>query len=185
MITVTQRAVPSYNVRMTNADAWDPEFMSNGFLFQAQDAERYLSEVRRKVRSNSSYQCVLDDHLARFCVLNYLHGRTFLSSRQTLLKELKRLAAVPFAAPTEAYSPERFEHFRQQYLAQLISRFGEEKPQAKGCFGIMQPRVISSIKRFAKSCVVVGVAETVKAASLISGVPSSGGNGFGAPKCKG
>jgi hypothetical protein len=125
MITVTQRTDPSYNVRMTNEDAWDAESISNGFLFQAEDAERYLSEVRWKVRSNPSYQCVLDEHLARFYVFNYLHGRTFLSSRQALLKELKRLAAVPIDAPTEAYSPERFEHFRQQYLAQLISRFGE------------------------------------------------------------
>jgi hypothetical protein len=108
---------------MTNADPWNPDLIGNEFLFQAGDAERYLSEVRRKVGVNPSYQCILDEHLARFYVFNFLRDRTFLCSREALLKELTRLAAGPFDAPAQAYNPERFEHFRQQYLAQLISRF--------------------------------------------------------------
>lgn len=117
---------------MTNADPWNPDLISSEFLFQAEDAERYLSEVRRKVRANPSYQCILDEHLARFYVFNYLYDRTFLCSREALMKELKRLAGVPCDAPAEAYDPVRFEHFRQQYLGHLISRFGPGQLEANG-----------------------------------------------------
>ena len=130
--TVTNRSILSYNVAMSAADPWNPAFISNGFLFQAEDADRYLSQVGRKVRISPSYRFIFDEHLARFYVFNYLHGRHFLSSREALLKELKRLSAAPFPAPAEAYDPERFEHFRKQYLAQLISRFGRVERHANG-----------------------------------------------------
>jgi len=68
---------------------WDEKALSSEFLTQAQDAERYLGEVRRKVKRNRSYERVFDEHLARFYVFNYIHGRTFLSTRQALLRELK------------------------------------------------------------------------------------------------
>lgn len=105
---------------------WNSDAVSQQFLVQAEDAERYLQEVRVKVKSNSSYQHVHDEHLARFYVFNYLHGRTFLASRDALLKELQSMAAHAIPAPREAYEGERFGRYRQQYVNLLISQFSSE-----------------------------------------------------------
>jgi len=50
--------------------AWNSETISEQFLAQAKDAERYIREVRVKVNTNSSYQHIYDDHLARYYVFN-------------------------------------------------------------------------------------------------------------------
>jgi hypothetical protein len=61
---------------------WNPEDLSVRYRHQAEDAERYLAEVRRKVKGNRSYEHVFDQQVARFYVFNHLHGRTFLESRR-------------------------------------------------------------------------------------------------------
>jgi hypothetical protein len=101
---------------------WNAEALSKRFLAHAEDAESYLKEVRVKVKTNSSYQHIHDDHLARYYVFNHMHGRTFLASSDALLKVLHSMATDP-PAPREAYDQETFEHYRQQYLTQLISEF--------------------------------------------------------------
>jgi hypothetical protein len=105
---------------------WNAEALSRRFLAQAVSAEQYLQEVRIKVKTNPSYQNIHDDYLARYYVFNYLHGRTFLASSNALLKELKSMAVHSTPAPREAYEQERFEHYRQQYIAQLINEFSSE-----------------------------------------------------------
>ena len=104
-------------------DKWDKGALSKQFLFQAEDAERYLRQVRIKVKSNKSYECVHDEHLARFYVYNYLHGRTFLISRKELLDELRSLANTPLRTPHDAYDAQRFESYRQSYIAELMRQF--------------------------------------------------------------
>lgn len=105
---------------------WNSDVVSQQFLAQAKNAERYLQEVRMKVKSNLSYQHVYDEHLARFYVYNYLHGRLFLASRAALLKELQSMATHPIPASLKAYDDERFGTYRQQYLDHLIEQFSSE-----------------------------------------------------------
>ncbi|ERJ19973.1 hypothetical protein SSPSH_000837 [Salinisphaera shabanensis E1L3A] len=102
---------------------YDKESISRGFLRRAEDAERYLREVRAKLKDNPSYKHVHDDHLAKFYVYNYLHGRTFLESESMLVAELGRLQALDFPAPREAFSSERFELYRQAYLNEVLTSF--------------------------------------------------------------
>jgi hypothetical protein len=104
-------------------EKWDTDAVSRQFLFQAEDADRYLRQVQNKVKSNRAYECVYDEHLARFYVYNYLHGRTFLISRKALLDELRSLANTTLSAPHDAYDPQRFERYRQSYIAEIINQF--------------------------------------------------------------
>lgn len=103
---------------------WDPEALTRRFLHQAEDAERYLAEVRGKVKSNPSYQHVYDEHMARFYVFNYLHGRTFLESRNSLLQELQSILTAQVPSP-DVYDKERFETYRRRYIEQLIEEFSK------------------------------------------------------------
>jgi hypothetical protein len=61
---------------------WNSEELSAQYRHQAEDAERYLAEVRGKLKRSRSYEHVFDEHMARFYVYNYLHGRTFLESKR-------------------------------------------------------------------------------------------------------
>jgi hypothetical protein len=59
-----------------------------------------------------------------FFVFNYLHGRTFLSSRKELVKELQRM--LDFACPgSGAYEAAEFERFRRMYIQRLITEYTE------------------------------------------------------------
>jgi len=104
-------------------DKWDMNALSNRFLSQVEDTERYLEEVKFKVKSNKSYEHIYDEHLAKFYVYNYLHGRTFLVSCENLLKELKSMAINPLRAPNDAYDAQRFENYYHRYINNLIEEF--------------------------------------------------------------
>lgn len=108
-------------------DTYDPTSASKSFAAAAEEAERYLREVRCKLKTNRSYEHVHDDHLAKFYVFNYLHGRPFLASREAFLSELTRLKSSAFPPPSEVFAPERFERHRQAYLGDLIRRYGGEE----------------------------------------------------------
>ena len=107
---------------MNDSFSWSPSGENDYFLRGAQEAERYAQEVRGKVTSNPSYKRVHDEHLAKFYVYNYLHGRTCLSSRDELLAELKRMLELS-VSDTSAYDADQFERFRVSYINELIRRY--------------------------------------------------------------
>jgi len=105
---------------------WNLEELSARYLHQAEDAERYLAEVRGKLKRNRSYEHVFDEHIARFYVYNYLHGRTFLQTREELLRELE---AMKYGAPPvgpEVFDRERFERHYRMYLEGEIKTIFEK-----------------------------------------------------------
>lgn len=106
---------------------WDAEAISKLFLSEAESEDQRVSEMADKARKNKSLQPVFDRHLARYYVYNYLQGRTFLFSRETLLDELRALAKTTFATPREAFDAERFEQFRQQHIVSLINDLGAKQ----------------------------------------------------------
>ncbi len=102
---------------------WDQEAIDKFFISEAQNADVHLNEIARKVEANRSYERIYDQHLARYYVYNYLQGRSFLVARETLLDELRALTKVRFTTPHDAYDEQRFEEFRQHYIAELIRNF--------------------------------------------------------------
>ena len=102
-------------------EKWDKNQVSIRFLRQAEDAERYLQEIKGKVESQPTYEHLFDEHLARFYVYNYLHGRTFLSSERELLSELQRMLEYD-VNPNECYDIEWFERLRKTYINQEITK---------------------------------------------------------------
>ena len=101
-------------------ELWNQNQISKDFLHQAEDAERYLSEIRMKVKSNPAYEDLIDDHLARFYVYNYLHGRSFLSSKKGLLSALQKMLRFE-VKPRDCYDLEKFESSRKQYINHEIT----------------------------------------------------------------
>lgn len=45
---------------------WDVDRLSQEFLVQAENAKRYLNEVRRKLHQTKSYELIFDETLATF-----------------------------------------------------------------------------------------------------------------------
>lgn len=78
-------------------ESWDTKAVHEHFLRAATEKDRYLSEVRNKVKSGQAYESIYDQTLAEFYVYNFFHGRTHLSSREAFLDALGDLevAAVP------------------------------------------------------------------------------------------
>jgi hypothetical protein len=105
---------------------WNSEELSARYLHQAEDAERYLAEVRGKLKRNRSYEHVFDEHMARFYVYNYLHGRTFLQTREELLRELEAMKRGKLPADPEVFDRERFERHYRTYVEGEIRRISEK-----------------------------------------------------------
>lgn len=101
---------------------WNQNELSQQFLSAAQNAEMYLAEITPKAKDNSAYRHLYDEHLAKFFVFNYLHGRTFLSSPKELVIELQRMLNI--ACPgSGAYDAVEFERFRRLYIQQLMTEY--------------------------------------------------------------
>jgi hypothetical protein len=104
---------------------WDSEELSVRYRHQAEDAERYLAEVRGKLKRSRSYEHVFDEHMARFYVFNYLHGRTFLETRKALLQELEAMKRGELRAESEVFDRERFERYYRTYIEQVITEISK------------------------------------------------------------
>lgn len=100
---------------------WNPQELSARYLHQAQDAERYLREVRGKLKRNPSYEHVFDEHMARFYVYNHLHERTFLDTREALLKELEAMRRGELPRDPEVFDRERFERNYRMYVERVVA----------------------------------------------------------------
>ena len=94
---------------------WNVEQLSRSYRRQAEEAERYCKEVRGKISVSPSYKAIFDEHVAKFSVYNYLHGRTFLSSKAELLSELRRMLSFS-ASSSECFDEARFETYRRMYI---------------------------------------------------------------------
>lgn len=99
---------------------WDIESISHSFLIAAQMSENYLNEIKPKLSSRPTYELLFDEHLATFYVYNYLHGRTFLESKNSLLNELSRMKENPNIA-SEAIDKERYLNFYIKIIDSIIS----------------------------------------------------------------
>lgn len=102
---------------------WDRDALHRRFLMMAQNAEHRLNETRAKVRTNTSYKSFFDAALAEFYVYNRLHGRTWLESRQELLRALKETLNGPTPSTNEPFDKELFAQFWRNILKSLIEEF--------------------------------------------------------------
>jgi hypothetical protein len=109
----------------TREEGWNPESLSREFLATAEEAERYLSELRAKLQLTKSYEPIYDETLAKFYVFNYFHGRTFLQTRRSLLSALREFMAFNPEKPNDVFDFERFLAFRKNITQGLIRRFQE------------------------------------------------------------
>lgn len=113
------------------SETWNDNQLSNRFQFCAEKAEQYLRELPDKIRRNSSYERIYDETLAEYYVYNYLHGKTFLSSRFTLLRELRemKMQNIPMREKRgedsfgQVYNAEGFSDSRLRLIDSLISEF--------------------------------------------------------------
>jgi hypothetical protein len=104
-------------------ERWNPESMSRSFISAAEDAERYMKQCKSKVAQTDRYKELHDEHLAKFYVYNYLHGRTFLETREQFLAELREMVAADYPAPHEAFDPNTFTTWRKSYIQNLIDAY--------------------------------------------------------------
>ena len=80
------------------------------YQVRAEEACRYATECRRKAKENAEYETLHDEYLAKYHVLNYLHGRTFTHNPKELARALNSLRAnAPF--PSKVFSQERFLYY--------------------------------------------------------------------------
>ena len=101
---------------------WDPKAMSERFLVQAQEAERYSKEAKGKMSRTDTYQKLFDEHWARFYVFDALHISAYLASREQLLVCLNQMLQnkpTPFGACDADY----FEDQRLKCINQLIAQY--------------------------------------------------------------
>ncbi|MDP8212794.1 MAG: hypothetical protein P9X22_05835 [Candidatus Zapsychrus exili] len=102
---------------------WNPNEISKQFKFIADKAERYLLEVKEKMKDRKTYEAIHDEYLAKISVYCYLYGRTFLKTRESFVSELKRMLNNSREPLSEALNSERFIMYWKSYVKQLLSQY--------------------------------------------------------------
>ena len=100
---------------------WNADELSRSFKARAVKADRYLLELREKIRRNDSYKVISDQTLAEFYVYDPLWERTFLATRELLLAELAEMKEAD-PNPPQAYDRGMFRDAYDNTLADLIKR---------------------------------------------------------------
>lgn len=93
----------------------DPNYQA-----RAEEAFRYATECRRKAKENAGYETLHDEHLAKFYVLDHLHGRTFTHNPKELAKALNSLRANA-PSPHEVFSQERFLYYYNREVDAVLN----------------------------------------------------------------
>ncbi|HEX8830088.1 MAG TPA: hypothetical protein VF705_02925 [Longimicrobium sp.] len=102
---------------------WDVESVSRSFQYRADSTDRYLQEIRPKVQDRPAYEIVYDMHLAEFWVYNYLHGKTFLQNRETLVAELSRMLAAGPPEGARAFDRNAFAQYWRNEVTAVLTKF--------------------------------------------------------------
>lgn len=93
--------MPSIESELFGGAVWDQKRLHEYFLHLAQERERYMGELKGKLKHSPAYEAIFDQTLAEFYVYNHFHGRTFLSSREEFLRALGELEVLP--VPNDGY----------------------------------------------------------------------------------
>jgi len=106
---------------MTTISDWDWQAVSRGFFKVAQEAYRYASDCRANIAADPGNQKIHDDHMAKFAVYSHLYDKSFLSRREDLVAELRRMIGDPVTQrPTGVADMEFFEKSRVAWIRKLI-----------------------------------------------------------------
>jgi hypothetical protein len=108
-------------------DGWNPAALSREFLLKAENAERYLMKLRTKLDCGEFYKTMYDETLADLYVYNYLHGRTFLKTKNSLLAALREFIVIDGLRPYDVFDFELFLMFRKNNVKCLIDRFKRDR----------------------------------------------------------
>ena len=93
---------------------WNAKAVSERFRAHAEELERRILELRAKLSASPVYEFDLDVALGEFYVYNYIHGKTFLGSRESFCAELDSLLLSQSPLPSGAVDPKRAAlHYRR------------------------------------------------------------------------
>ncbi len=98
----------SESVKLKPQNDWSVLKISQSYEHAALEAERYLMKCKERAKTRDGYKKLHDEHVAKYYLYNYLHGRTFLESSGTLWSELNRLLSSPPSAPSECFDRDWF-----------------------------------------------------------------------------
>ena len=110
---------------MTTSSDWDWQAVSRSFFQIAQEAYRYAGDS--KARGGAGTQAEHDEYMAKFSVYSHLYDKSFLSRREDLLAELRRMLDDPVTQkPTGVADMDSFERSRIRWIRELIRELGRE-----------------------------------------------------------
>ena len=101
---------------------WSADDLSDRFLRAAERTESRYKECRAKVSRSETYKRLHDEALAEFYVAHRLHGRTFLTSREFLIRELTNMLTLEFTG-TGAFDHEFFIGTYRTEVRRLLAEF--------------------------------------------------------------
>ncbi len=102
------RLVETNQPKLKSWPNWSVTSVSRHFESTARNAEIYLERCKEGAKARDGYKKLHDEHVAKFYLYNYLHGRTFLDSPQSLWSELQRLLVSPPSPPSECFESDWF-----------------------------------------------------------------------------
>ncbi len=84
---------------------WDADALSKRYELLTLNAEGRLKELDWKIKEKPAYAVEYDAVLADFWVYNYLHGKTFLASRDALIGSLREYLGLEEQVARQVVGP--------------------------------------------------------------------------------
>jgi hypothetical protein len=101
---------------------WNPKSVNEIFIYRGREAHLRLKECVARAKTTRTYQTFADEAAAKASVYDYLDGRSFLLSRETLLSALRELLAM-HPPKVEVFDRESFVQARLSIIHGLIREF--------------------------------------------------------------
>ncbi len=101
---------------------WNRDSVNERFVYQGRDAHLRLKECLAKLEANRLYESFADEAAAKASVFDYLDGRDFLGSRESLVTALKLLLTLP-PPSLKVFDLQRFAKFRSVLIHGLLNEF--------------------------------------------------------------
>jgi len=105
------------------AEQWDKNRISQKFHAEAMARTRYMEDITPNARGgDTASQLNYDMDAAAFTVYESLWGKTFLSSREELVRHLEKMLNVP-GSDAGVFDPGAFQQRRRAVIKNLIAEY--------------------------------------------------------------
>ncbi|MFZ3138696.1 MAG: hypothetical protein WA126_15045 [Thermodesulfovibrionales bacterium] len=103
-----------------NMDEWDYNKINNLFRGIVNNTNNYLKELKSRIKNGEQSQDVFDQYLAKHDIYQSLSGKLCLTSKETLISELRDMLRNPRHNSSRVFDNKNYIRWWKSFIAEMI-----------------------------------------------------------------